>query len=387
MSIAYSSNKIPDDVKQLIDAAGRMDDGAAKVSLLEEAVRRADMTGDLRVQYDARQALIVAGAFGGRHDVSLVAFTWCLAANDANPGVFHESILLFEYKWIIGSMPDFPSISRTQIEQALDDIESRYQRAGLSMHPILTLRWKAARFMGDFETARILYRRLSRMKRQPMSDCEACVVQSKVDYFEKLGEYRRAIKAAERILAGELSCGHIPHATYATMLWPFFATGDLERAMHCHRVGYPLVQRNPSFVEEYGEHIRFLALTANHTKALQLISAHVATAWQHPSARDRFEFLRGALFEMLCQQSRGKTSIKMRVPPTVPFARPDGVYSVAALVDWFTTASREVATQLDVRNGNNYFHDRLRELPDLLSRIRPHAVKQPRSASAAPDAS
>ena len=69
----------PAGIESLLQAANALPFGAARIALGEEAVRSADLLNDVRLAYRARQDLVVSTQFGGRPDLTLVAFTWCIA--------------------------------------------------------------------------------------------------------------------------------------------------------------------------------------------------------------------------------------------------------------------------------------------------------------------
>jgi tetratricopeptide (TPR) repeat protein len=237
------------------------------------------------------------------------------------------------------------------------------------------MRWKVAMLMGEPDKARAAYGQAMKCRRDAVSDCEACVQSSIVSLHARLGDYERAIKAAEKIRQGRLSCYTVPHTTFGTLLLPLFRLGEFDEAMALHRRGYRLIQRNPSFVDEFGEHLQFLTLTANHTKALNVLAAHLATALACPAKQSQFEFLRAGVLSLDYVAGRSKRStIKLRLPPTIPFHRPDGVYDIAELQAWFRAAARDLAQRLDQRNGNDYYAQRLASVGDMLTEVRPHPL-------------
>src|SRR5579884_3112427 len=115
-------------VEELMDQAAVLPDGPSKLALLEEAVRLADVHQDTALADEARDDLIRTATFSGYPEKSLVAFSWRLAQSDRDPEVFPEQALLWQYKWIANSLKYFPQITRTQIEDAFDDLARRCQR-------------------------------------------------------------------------------------------------------------------------------------------------------------------------------------------------------------------------------------------------------------------
>ena len=124
------------------------------MELAEEAVRLADAHNDLKQGFQTRRQLTEAAVFAGRPDVMLVAFSWRLAQCDRDPAQFKERELLWEYKWVVDNLPDFPQVTRGQIEAALADMERRYRRCGSTMHGYYQKRRAVLMDMGDLEGAR-----------------------------------------------------------------------------------------------------------------------------------------------------------------------------------------------------------------------------------------
>lgn len=104
--------------------------GPARLAILEQAVRYADTHNQIQRAYEARLKLIKTGIFSGAQDRAIVAFAWCQSQVDKNPDQFDEAALLWSQKWIVNELPGFPQYSRQQITALLEDLETRYRRAG-----------------------------------------------------------------------------------------------------------------------------------------------------------------------------------------------------------------------------------------------------------------
>src|SRR4028119_2137094 len=129
-------NSDNDMIYDLLGRAYDFEHGDQQIALTEEAVRLADIHGDLDLQIEAKMALVEAATFGGAPEKALVAFSWCLGQYDKNPDLISEYDLLWKYKWIVGHADAFPQISKIQIDGLLSDMTARYQRAGVSLRPI-----------------------------------------------------------------------------------------------------------------------------------------------------------------------------------------------------------------------------------------------------------
>src|SRR5918993_2726942 len=109
-------------VDRLLGQADALPYGPTRVELCEEAVRIADLHNDTPLGYRARRELVDAASFGGRPDLLIVAFTWCLAAHDRGDVTDESEMdLLWRMKWVVGALPKFPEIELATIHEMLDD--------------------------------------------------------------------------------------------------------------------------------------------------------------------------------------------------------------------------------------------------------------------------
>src|SRR4051794_30016450 len=109
-------------------------EGFEKLDLIEQATRLADSLNDRSLGMAARSAMLEAGTWGGFPEHQLLAFQWMISQIDQNPDLQPrwESHLLYRYKWIAGHLAEFATTPVERIERVMDDMERRYQNAGLS---------------------------------------------------------------------------------------------------------------------------------------------------------------------------------------------------------------------------------------------------------------
>ncbi len=358
-------------VEALLDEASLLEDGPAKVALLEEAVRLADAHGDAALAYDVRHDLIHAATFGGRPETALVAFSWCLAHCDRERDGRLDHGMLWKYKWVAGALYKFAHIPLEQVHSVLDDVARRYEQAGMSVRAVHKLRCGLAMHAGDRESARRHHRAWQRAAADSVSDCPACERNRHVDYLFFQGEDAEGVAQAEPILQGRLRCTEVPHVTLASVLSPLVRLGRLEEAMDCHRRGLRLVTRNPTFVGDVAEHITFLALTDNAAPAVRLAERHVGWALAKEGHTGRFEFALAARFALERLRAAGRTSVRLRLPQAFPLYREKGRYDVDELAAWFETDAEALAARFDARNGTTAFARRLAENRALRDRVAP----------------
>lgn len=347
-----------DQIAELIDEAHELEEGAAQIALCEEAVHLADTHQDEAAGFVARKELIQAAMFGGRPDLGLVAFSWCLSLVDGDSPEFDEGELLWQYKWVTQNVDPFPHISRRQIEGLIDDMEVRFKRNGSTLHAVHMIRRDVACALGDRATAEAAHAKFEATKRDHLSDCAACVNDGTIEYHLFLGDDATAVQAARPALDGKVTCAEVPHRTYAYVVLPYLRLGKLERAAKCFKSGYKLVKSNMKFVRHKGYYIAFLALTGNNDRAMRLFERHTHEALETPSVSHRFEYYCACklFLEPLCG---GKATPLVQVPEPL---RPDGkpMQPAPVVVEWLDRQINDIARQFDERNGNDGFARRIR---------------------------
>lgn len=331
--------------------AAEAPNGNAKVALWEEAVRIADTFQDDETAYDARMELTNAAQFSGRPDVSFVSFSWCLAYCDRHADDLDPTLILWHYKWMADTLPNFPDSPRAQIEGLFEDITRRFLAQGSTLHAVHQIRRDVAIAMGDRAAAVAAHAKFLLTKRDPLSNCKACVQDADVSYQLYLGDEDAAIAAAKPILRGKMSCGEVPERTYAKLLVPYLRRGDPAEAMRWHKVGYPLVQSNPNYLGSHGLHAAFAALTGNLGRAARLLSRHLpmAVASAQPEACFRFYNSAKLALDLILESPRPP---KVKVPVEVHSGG-----EVEALAIWLDNELYTLAGRFDERNGNTGFAD------------------------------
>lgn len=347
----------------LAEALETIKDGPEKIAVLEEAVRHADATGDLKLQYGAREDLVEAAYFGGAPDKAVVSYTWCLAQFDRNPGLFDEWQLLWRYKWMINVIPEFPQIPLEQIYGMLDDMERRFRRGGYGLRSVHQYRYRIARFMGERDEAIRHYKRAQEERTDAVSDCQACRIDEQSSFHVYTGDDAMALLVARPLLDFRHFCRTVPERTFARMLLPMLRLGRREDAADFHRRGYRLSEaRSHGSIEYVSDHIVYLALAGDAPGAARLVGQHYLSSEANHNPYERFIFHRAAWLALDALAAEGEATVALRLPPTFPLYEEGGAYETARLRDWFAARVLEAARRFDARNGNDYF---TRELADL----------------------
>ncbi|CAN5464876.1 hypothetical protein BH10PLA2_BH10PLA2_12130 [soil metagenome] len=353
------------DIDVLKWEAGGLEDGSSKIALLEEAVRLADSHNNIEAGFKTRMDLIEAAQFGGRPDLSIVSFSWCLSQHDQDPELEDAYSLLYRYKWIVSSLPEFPEISRQQIDAMLADLKRRYTALGGSLHSVVQLKTEVHRSMGDLTAAEESMAKLERLECDRFSDCRACTVDHATSYLVDAGRDEEAFEKAQPILNGRMRCAEIPWRTYSKLLLSALRLGCPERGMTLHQKSFRKISSNPKWIDRLADHLMFLALTHNAAKGAKLLERQLLESLNTPSQLNRLHFLRGVTLFLDHVLEQNKKSLKLRLPASFPIYVSEGIYDTTELKSWVDSLLENLADRFDARNGNNFYRKLVEGTPAL----------------------
>ncbi len=365
----------PDDIARLSAEAYNQPDGPTKVAILEEAVRIADSRHDLDSGFAVRKDLITAASNAGLPEVKILAFSWCLSQFDSDRQRFGdygtEHDLLWKYKWVVGGLTSFPQITKVQIFDMLADMSRRYESVGSTLHAVYDEERSITMSMGDEKACKAAHKKLLKTLRDHFSNCPACVQDRLVSHFKYFGKYEKAYEAAKPILEQRMRCATVPHRTYGKIMWVLYKLDRLEEAMKLHRKGYPMIATSPGHITYIDDHIEFLIVTDNLTRAVKLTEKHFPMAFASSDPSTRYYFFKTVLLLMDCLRDTKTRTVKMHFPNDHPLYDAKDRVPVADFYTWLLAECQSTAAAYDARNGNDVKMNSLNELPKLKKEIKP----------------
>jgi hypothetical protein len=364
----------PADVATILAEAHGLNDGQAKVDLLQEAVRLADHASAVDAGFDARLRLMEAALVCGSADILLVAYTWCLSQAEREPQRFSLYQMLWRYRRAIVYLPTFPQIPRGKIEEAIADMTRRYESAGASLRPVHLLRWKVAMKLGDTRMAADARRAWSRCRRDWLTDDEQTEEVTQIDYLLFRERWAEAADAARLYLDDSRRARSYVDSVLSWMPVPLLRLRRIDEAMAVHQRGYRLTTRNAALVTQAGRHIQFLALTHNFPRAVRLVERYLPYC-VGSDPEDQVEFYPCLVTLLRVMRNTGKASIKLRLTSPCPGYSPGGRYDLAELDRVYWGQAAAVSTRYDTRDGNDYYARQLAGLDTLLALARPHPLR------------
>ncbi len=361
-------------IQELLQQASKVGPGPAQIALVDEAVHLADAHQRDDLGFRTRKELMRVATLCGQPEKAMVAFSWCLGMCDREPQRFKEENVLWEYKWVMGNVSEFPQITWAQIDQMAEDMTRRYQRCGRGLRAVHKLRCLIAVDMGRSEEARHYQRLWRAAPVERGNDCSACERHHQVTYLLFVGKDERALQLAAPLVQGKLRCNEIPHTTLPRLLLPLLRQGRIEQAMQAHTTGYRLIAENPEFLPSVARHLRFLVLTLNLPRAVQVFEKHLPWAVETLVPFRCFGFYLAAKFLLEMLRETRHDTIAARLPNTLPVAHEERSYKIEELAVFFDAQCRDLAARFDARNGNDYFMRQLDEPQQWKQLITPYPL-------------
>ncbi|MEV6205827.1 hypothetical protein [Kitasatospora sp. NPDC051914] len=348
------------ELQELYRSTHGMPAGPAKFAALEEVIRHADALGLVEFAFGVRMSATSVFQHSWVPSRAFLTFSWCLAAYDREPERFaghHEHTLLWQFKWMVYSVQQFPDVPLGRTLDLLDDMERRYRRGGHSMHAVLQHRGLVAESLGDLEQAQDFYEQMALTRRDGLSDCSGCVPSSQVRTLVALGRDEEAIRIGEP--ARRSGCTEQPQWINSELLLPYVRTGLGEQAAEAHRSAYRRIRDNPHHLGELASNVLFCVYSGNLGRGLDLVERHLSWLDRARTPFAEMEFAAAAAAVLSAVEAGGEGASTLRFPAVEGRRRPDA--RVADLAAELRARALSVAARFDTRNGNTYQSTRMRE--------------------------
>ncbi|WP_020519689.1 tetratricopeptide repeat protein [Catelliglobosispora koreensis] len=340
-------------LRDMFAQAQAMPDGPAKFQALDMAIRHADASGDAKLAFEFRHESIETFTFGGDDRRAFLAFSQSLAAYDRDPTVaddYSEHTILWQFKWVVNALPDFPDIPLDRTYAVLDDMQRRYLLGGHSLHAVHQARWQIAMHVGDFDAAARSYHDMVTSKMDSLANCSVCVPSAQTRYLSEIGKFEEAVKVGGPVKRGW--CRRQPRWVQAYLMLPYLNTGQHAEAAEAHRNSYRQMRTDHTDLGGIGLHLTFLGRSGNETRGLEVVEKHLPWLEVSPSPADSLQFAAPAalVLNRLSANGFGDTTLLGRASAT---GRRQET-TVDALRGELAAFARDLAAKFDARNGTSH---------------------------------
>lgn len=337
--------------------------GFTRTSAVEEILTEAEALADPLLLFDVHMNLIKVLTFGGDPARAFPPFAAALAAYDRGDTDFHDDgaqALRWRFKWIIAAMPDYPAISREQVEGALADMERRFTAAGQSLYAVHTLAATVHRHLGDRDAAERAFQLWTGSERDGNSDCAACDAANQATHHIWMDRSTAAIRVAAPVLERQLTCLEEPQGILLALLPAYLRKKSYNSARDAHLRAYRMHRDDPLNGEQIGGHIAFCARTGNEARGLEILTRHLAWLDRPREPMAELKLAASAILLLRRLEKTGPAGLTLDRPAYGE--RPAAKVGVDELRADLERRAREIAAQFDARNSNSYQGEQTEEL-------------------------
>ena len=184
---------------------------------------------------------------------------------------------LWKFKWIVSGIAKSSVIEKELIDEASEAMLFYYERLELSPAAYYKALMNQNIDMGDAREAKANYELWKKLAKDDMNDCEACEASDEIAYLNFAGKHAAALELAAPILSGELTCGEVPHTTYAPILFSMIKTGRIEEAKALLPKAAATIESNPRVINQIAPLIEIAVRLDERETALSLARKHSHT--------------------------------------------------------------------------------------------------------------
>lgn len=181
---------------------------------------------------------------------------------------------LWKFKWIVSGVAKSSIIEKELIDEVNEAMLFYYERLELSLASYYKALMNQNIVMGDAREAKANYELWKKLAKDDMADCEACEASDEIAYLNFAGEHAAALKLAEPLLSGELSCSEVPHITYAPILFSMIALGSTWEAKTLLLKAAATIETNPRVINQIAPLIEIAVRLDERETALSLARKH-----------------------------------------------------------------------------------------------------------------
>ena len=348
-----------------------MSNDGEKARQSEAMIKEAQQLNDIELEYQARCIYMQAIAFNEEPEKVLACFPWLLAMNDKHPEKFDLWEVLWYYKWVVGRVAKFPSITKERIMNIMADMERRYVAAGYGRKTVLYFLRQIHQDFGEPELAEKAHQEyLELEENSTMSDCTACVINTMVSYERWKGNYELAIEKAQDLLNRKHSCAEVPLRTYEKVLRCYSELNKLDEGLAVYHEANKKLGHKRAMLTDYGNIIIYLTLTQNDVKAKTAFTKQLPYALTFDCEYNVQDFYIGVLFFLTALQNKKKKDISLPKSIELPIPHEDRKYLISDLIKFFESEIDRIAQLFNKRNGNDFYSHKKEQTMSLLANRR-----------------
>lgn len=341
------------ELEKIVEELQNIERGAPRLNAFRNAIQQADEQNKLFPKFILRYGLLQESIFCGDRYYAMIIFPELLAMFDENEELRripqYDHCMLVAFKWIVECAPEFPQISKAEIDSYFRLFKRRLMERGYSLSIYYMKRCLFYMHCDKGIAAADFYRFLD-APLDDISDGKALYHDQQAMYYLSIGEEEKALKAAEPIFSGEMTSNALPQATHHFFIRFYLDCGNYEKAIEHAQQTEHRVDGDAYYLDIIGTLMALYGMTKQE-HGLRLFAKNHEIYAKSRSPLLRMYFAIGAyhLFRALPD-----TAV---LPEGIMLPKDSGLHAmdIPALRAHFYTAAGELAGKFDARNGTDDF--------------------------------
>lgn len=348
------------DFRRMKEEFVQLESGAPRLRAIRHAYQEADTVHDLKWQFTFRFDYLKESIFCGDRFCAMVVFPDMLSLYDNNINLQEDPQISFHvlvaFKWIVEAAPEFPQISKEDIDAYFRLFKKRLIQQGYSLS-IYYMKHQLFYMHCDPSIAAADFYRFLDAPLDVLSDGLALYHDQQAMYYLTLGQEEKALEAAKPIFDGKMRSNALPQATYHDFLCFYLKRGDYEQAVYYAEFIEPLVDKDPYYLDIIGSLMTLYSLV-DKEHGIQLFSRNypVYNASKNPMLRMRFEMGAYVLFKNCKQEPPAAQLVLPKTSMLFPIFEQQ---NYAGMSVHFERSAAEWARKFDIRNRTSDFTEML----------------------------
>ena len=336
------------DFERLEKEFEQYDRGEARLNAIRAAITEADLANDLQWQFWFRYDYVEESIFCGDRYYALICFPELLKLYQEhetlqeNTSIAHSFLITF--KWIVEAAPEFPQISKEEIDSYFREFKKELRKQGKSLSGYYMKRCLFYMHV-DKDIASMCFYRFVDEPLDDSSDGRALYFDQQAEYYLYVGEEEKARNAAKDIFDGKLTSSCLPHATYHDFIAYFIRHRRFEEAAEYARKIEHRVNGDPYYHDIIGTLLTLWAeCDLEHACAMFNRNYPAFQTSKNPWLRVLFAIGASHLFDKLKEDPQYYANIQI-----------PGGGDPAKTGEQIRQTAEELARKFDARNGTDDF--------------------------------
>ena len=327
-----------------------IESGTPRLNAMRDGIAQADEQGDLYWRFQMRFYYLKESIFCGDRYFALIIFPQLLALYEENEKIRLDDEcdydMLVAFRWIVEAAPEFPQISKVEIDGYFRLFKQMLLEHGYSLsiyHMKRSLFYRSCnRNIATSEFYKFVDAPLDMI-----SDGKALYNHHKAGFYLYLGNEEKALEAAKPIFDGELIATALPYVTNCEFIEYYLANG-------CYEKAYPYAQKterhvtgNSYYLDVVGPLLSLYSIE-KHEQGLELFRQNYDKFANSRNPLLRLKFANGAyhLFRALPENYVPAQAIVPKDSELEGMTMPE-------LSAHFYAIANALAAKFDARNGTD----------------------------------